>query len=312
MITDTMRTALANSAAIVILSLAASCGMVECDAAKRESIKLSNSGVEKVRLQAPNDAIKDFQRAIELDPENHQAAYNLGQVLVNQADGACRANNEKDCQDFWTKAADAFEVAAKGDPEDAMYQYRMGQALYEARKYDQARTALEKALSLNKKLFKAYWFLGKVHDAQARPREAAEAWTASAKLNPGFGKPFIDLGKLYYQWDEIDAAIKVLEAGAATAMDPTDRSAINYQLGLCYDMQQQWPKAIAAYEKSLAEEQGNLDAKLQLAFSLANNGDKPRALKLLEEYTRSIGKEANAAKLTAANAMKFKLMQTQQ
>jgi tetratricopeptide (TPR) repeat protein len=313
--------AFATTLAAVALLFTASCGMVECDSNKRESLAHSNAGVEKNRIQATGDAIKEFNQAITLDPDNHIAAYNLGQIYMTQADGACRQKQQDKCVELWGKAAESFEQATKGSPDEAMYYYRLGQALFESGKMDPARVALEKALSLNNKLFKAHWFLGRVDEAQGKASEAAAAWTQSAKLNPGFGRSFINLGKLYYQWDALPEAIKVLEAGAATAKDSDDRARIYYQLGLCYDAQEQWPKAIAAYEKALADDPGNLDSKLQIGFSLANQalaqktaantGDNAKAQKYLDEYIKSAGKDTMPAKLMAASAMKFKLMSAQ-
>jgi tetratricopeptide (TPR) repeat protein len=211
---------------------------------------------------------------------------------------------------LWDKAAGAYEAAAKFNSDDPMYMYKLGHAQFEASKLDQARASLEKAIQLEKKLFKAHYFLGQIHHRQGRPKEAAAAWSESARLNPGFGKPFIALGKLYYSWDFYAESVKVLEQGAATSKDPDDRADINYQLGLSYDALQQWDKAIAAYQKSLEDNPGSQDVKLQLGFSYANKGDRANAKKYLEDYTKSVGTsdQANAFKLMAANSRLMKLL----
>ncbi len=300
----------AKVAQVVSLFCVASCAGLQCDADKRESIEHLNAGVDKVKSQSTNDAIKEFELALRLDPENHLAAYNLGAVYAQSAEAKCRqATASAECQQLWDKAMSALEQAVKNNSDDAMYVYKLGNAQFESGKLDQARVSLEKAISINKKLFKAHFILGRVHAAQARPKEAALEWTESARLNPGFGKPFINLGKLYYTWDHFAESTKVLEQGAQTARDAEDRAAINYQLGLSYDALQQWDKAIAAYQKSLEDDAGNLDAKMQLGFTYAEKGDKANAKKFLEEYTKSAGSnEANAFKLMAANTRLMKLM----
>jgi tetratricopeptide (TPR) repeat protein len=306
----TMR-ALVKTIQVTLFFGVASCAGLECDADKRQSIEHSNRGVELMSKQSQNEATKEFELALQLDPQNQLAAYNLGQLLAQQADGKCRqAPGSRECIDLYDKAANAFSQAVKQNDKDAMYVYKLGNAQYESGKLDAARVSLEKAISLNKRLFKAHHILGKIHEAQGRPKEAATEWSESARLNPGFGKAFISLGKLYYTWDMYPQAASVLEQGAHTARDPEDRAAINYALGMTYDAQQQYDKAIAAYQESLKDDPGSIDTKLQLGFSYADKGDKVNAKKYLEDYTKSVGQtnEANAFKLVAANSRLFQLM----
>jgi Tfp pilus assembly protein PilF len=301
----------AHVAKVVVFFCVASCSGLECDADKRQSIEHLNRGVDLTTKQSTAEATKEFELALQLDPQNERAAYSLGQLLAQQADGKCRqAPGSKECLDLNDKSANAFELAVKNNDKDAMYVYRLGEAQLGANKLDAARVSLEKAISLNKRLFKAHWLLGKIHEAQARPKDAATEWSEAARLNPGFGKAFISLGKLYYTWDKYEEAQKVLSQGAQTARDPEDRGAINYALGMTYDAQQQYDKAIAAYLESLKEDPASIDTKLQLGFSYADKGDKVNGKKYLEEYTKSVGQtnEANAFKLVAANSRLMKLM----
>jgi tetratricopeptide (TPR) repeat protein len=306
-----MKTRLRTFAKVVLLASIASCGQLECDQQKQDSMEANNRGVQKSKAGSQQDAIKDFEMALTLDATNHEAAWNLGQLYMNQANSKCMSDKTTaDCLALWDKAAKAFEQAAKNSPDDAMYHFRLGQALYEGGKYDLAHGSLDKAVSLNKKLYKAHYFLGQIHLVQGRPKEAAIEWSESARLNPSFGKPFYSLGKLYYAWDYYDQSVKVLEAGAATANDGQMRADINYQLGLSYDGLQQWDKAIEAYQKSIADDPGNIDAKLQLGMTYAAKGDKANGKKYLDEYIKSVGQanDANSFKLMAANARMLKLM----
>jgi tetratricopeptide (TPR) repeat protein len=314
----TMRT-LTKTLKITALFFVCSCAGLECDADKRASIEHSNRGVELMTKQSSTDAAKEFEQALSLDPQNQLAAYNLGQLYAQQADGKCRqAPGSKECTDLYEKAASAFEQAVKNNDKDAMYVYKLGNSQFEANKLDAARVSLEKALQLNKRLFKAHWFLGKIHEAQGRPKEAAAEYSESARLNPSFGKAFISLGKLYYVWEFLPQAATVLEQGAHTARDPEDRAAINYALGMTYDAQAAgstapqplYDKAIAAYQESLKDDPSSMDTKLQLGFTYADKGDKANGRKFLEEYTKSVGQtnEANAFKLVAANSRLMKLM----
>jgi tetratricopeptide (TPR) repeat protein len=306
-----MRTRLQTVAKVMALVCVSSCAQLECDATKRESMEHNSRGVEKFKTGSQAEAIKEFELALSLDKENSEAAFNLGQVYGKQAEGKCRtAQPDADCAALWEKAAAAYEVAAKARPDDPMFHFRQGEALFKAGKYGPARLSLEKSVQLEARLFRAHTYLGQIHEAEGRPREAAMAWTKAASLNPGFGKPFYYLGKLYYQWDYYQEAVKVLEQGAQTCKDPEDRANINYQLGLAYDNLQQWDNAIRAYEASMKDDPGNIDAKLQIGMTYAAKGDKANGKKYLEEYTKAVGQgdQANAFKLMAANARLFKLL----
>lgn len=316
-----MRVRPRNALAFTLFTLVASCSNLECDQQKQRSIEAMNSGIEAAKTQSYPMAIQKLQLALQLDPSNHTAAYNLGMVYVQQTDSRCRDLDPSDtseqmkdrisqCRQLWDNAADAFKQAVKYADDDALYHYYLGRAYYESGKLNEARTELDRAVALNKRLYKAHWILGRIHAEQDRPREAAAAWTEACRLNPTFGKPFFDLGKLYYRWDFHDQARSVLEQGAPHAMDRDDRSNIYYQLGLVYDSTQKYDQAVDAYQKALEAKGDNLDAKFQLGLTLATKGDKNKAREVLTDYLKTVGQgttQSTAFKIMAANLRLAKL-----
>lgn len=276
-----MRSTVPTLSRLAFVLALGSCGNLTCDQDKQQSIEHMNLGVEAANEQAFQTAEKEFKTAADLDPTNHLAAYQLGQVLVKQ---------EK-----WDKAAEALSTAVKFNDGDPMYHYHLGHAYLELNRLDMARTELEKAISLQKRLFKAHYHLGRVHEKQDRPREAAASWTESCKLNPGFGKPFYDLGKLYYLWDYHQEAATVLVQGAQYARDPEDITDIHYQLGMTYDALKQYDKAVEAFQKAIDAKKDNLLARYQLGLAYANKGDKPQAMDNLTEFTKVAGSNPELA-----------------
>lgn len=311
-----MRVRLKNVVAFSLFTVAASCSQLECDQQKQESITFMNEGIEAAKTQSYPMAINKLELALQRDPTNHTAAYNLGMIYVQQTDSRCRDLDPNDqtpamkerrmqCKELWQKASTAFAQAVKHNSDDALYHYFLGRAYYEAGDLQNARTELERSVAQNKRLFKAHWILGRIHADQDRAREAAAAWSEACRLNPTFGKPFIDLGKLYYKWDYYEEARTVLEQGAPHALDKDDKSNIYYQLGMSYDAMQKWDSAIDAYLKALEAKGDNLDAKLQLGLTYANKGAKDDAVKTLQEYLKAVGNAAGgttAFKVMAANA----------
>src|SRR5262249_40269190 len=101
---------------IIVLGLAASCAGLTCDQNKKESIVRMNAGIDFLRAGAYPSAEKELEAATSLDQSNHQAAYALGQVYAKQRN--------------WEKAGDAYSLAVKFNAEDAMYHYKLGEALF--------------------------------------------------------------------------------------------------------------------------------------------------------------------------------------
>ncbi len=281
-----------RSVLIVTLGLAASCAGLTCDQNKKESIVRMNAGIDYAKARAFSPAEKELEAATSLDPSNHQAAYALGQVYSDQKK--------------WEKAADAYSLAVKFNAEDAMYHYKLGQALFESDKLEPAKKEIDRALTMNKRLFKAHWYEGQILAAQGKLKEAAAEWTESCRLNPGFGRAFISLGHLYYQWDYLQEAISVLSQGAQYARDSDDLTNIFYYLGMAYDGLKQFDKSAEAYLNAIQARKENVEARLQAGMAFANRGDKANAKKYLSEFVK-MGGGNNPFNIQAANDRLSKL-----
>lgn len=307
------------AAKFVVCLAIISCDQLECDQKKQESVVVMNKAIETAQVD-PEKAVKMLEQALTADPGNHRAAYNMGLLIMKGTKSVCiggepsgKTEEERRksveerkarCKGAWEKTADAFGRAVQINPEDAMYQYNLGHALFASDKLDLGSAALEKATKLNPRLYKGHWYLGLIHRAQDHPKEAALAWSEACRLNPEFGKPYRDLADLYYQWDYFNEAALVLEEGAryAKAAEEHDRTDIYYLLGLVRDALGHLPQAAAAYENALKEKADNLDAKFQLGFTYANLHEGGKARKYFKEYLDAASSmPSQQAKVMAAN-----------
>jgi len=261
------------------------CGNLTCSRDKKESIEHLNAGINFAKARNLPAAAKELETAVALDPTNHEASFALGQVYADEKK--------------WDKAIDAFSLAAKHVQDDAMYRYKLGNAYFEAGKIDPAQKELESALKLNSRLFRAHWLMGRIQQKKERFKEAATSFTEAARLNPRFGRPFVDLGKLYYQWDYLQEAASVLGQGAQYARDAEDLTNIYYYLGMAHDGMKQYKQAAEAYVKAIDARKENVEARLMAGMAFANAGDKENAKKYLTEF-KKLGGGNNQFNVAAA------------
>jgi tetratricopeptide (TPR) repeat protein len=238
------------------------------------SIEHMNLGIEAFRNGAHGKAVEQFEKAAKGYPENHVAWYYLGQAYREI--------------DRWENSADAFANAVKVKSDNAMYLMFLGIALYHAGKQSMASSYLERAVQTEQGLYRAHWYLGAIYSETERPQEAAQSWSLAATLNPAWGRPFVSLGKLYLRWDMIAEAIAVLEQGKQHA-ETEQLPDIYYYLGMAYDAQKNWDKAIDAYsialEKSREMKKDNVEAKFQRGIAYMHKGDKTKARADLEDVS---------------------------
>jgi tetratricopeptide (TPR) repeat protein len=280
-----MRAAEIAFAGLVVLTLTA------CpDKQLHTSIEQMNEGIGKLQDGAHATARQHFEEAVRLYPDNHAAWYYLGRTARDQND--------------WEKASEAFAEAVKIRKDEPMYQMLLGISLYEDGKNSLAEAYLEKAVELEPNLYQAYWYLGRVYAESERPEEAAQMWSRAAILNPQWGKPFVSLGNLYLSWDMLQEALAVLEQGTQHVAETDELVEVYYSLGLAYDAQKNWDKAIDSYTQSIdkarSANRDNIEAKFQRGLAYLRKGDKEKARPDLEEVSKGssdqfIKQESNKA-----------------
>ncbi|ACY18105.1 tetratricopeptide repeat protein [Haliangium ochraceum] len=265
----------------MVLALALIAGAVSLlpactDEQLRLSIEQMNEGIMAFDTSAAATARQHFEEAVGTYPDNHAAWYYLGV--------AAREQNDLE------KASEAFAEAVKIKKDEPMYQMMLGISLYDQEKYSLAEAYLAKAVELESRLHRAHWHLGSIFAESDRPEEAAQHWTQAAKENPSWGQPFVSLGRLYLRWDMIEEAIAVLEQGGQSVAND-GLPDVYYYLGMAYDAQKNWDKAVDAYTQSIdastAANSDNVEAKFQRALILVRQGENEKAIVDLEEVSKA-------------------------
>ncbi len=293
--------------ALLILLFVAGCP----DQSKNDSKKLLNEGNKALGQKQFDTAITSYQHSIEKWTDNHLAHYGMGLAYAGRGD--------------WDKAADSLSNAVRIAPEQPMYQMWTGVSLYEkavkqarddqARKenkkpeeikvdlsavsFEKAQQHLQEAVKLNKDMWRAHYYLGRIYREQDKPKEAASEFSAAIQSNPRESGPYVAVGELYRKWDYTDEAIKVTSQGAANVPGSNEVSDIWYVLGMAYNDKSNFDKAIEAFDKSLESKRDNHKAKFQRGQAYFQKGDFVHAKRDLEDFSKSGGASLDFAKQQA-------------
>ncbi len=222
------------------------------------------------QMKDSQGAVKAFQRAYDMDPNNVRAQDALAQALLN--------NNQLD------EALKQFQQLAKDDPQNASVLVHIAEIQRRLGNYKDALTTIQKARQLDPTNLEAGYNEGILLDVLGRFDDAAKtyqkmvdltshangAYTAEEKNNRSI---FLEkLGNLYEEQNKIDLAIatfqKMVEMGGDSAIRGYENQIEAYQGA------HEFNKAIAVTNTAVAAHPNNRDLKLILAGELADQGQQ--------------------------------------
>ncbi len=179
-------------------------------------------------------AVAEFEKAIELDPNNADAHRNLGTAYGEQGK--------------WEEGAAAYERAIELDPDFGEAYGDLTAAYFYLERIPEALEAGEKAIELAPDYATAHNNLGIVYKEQGEFDLAIAEYEKAIELDPSDPKPHNNLGNVYKQQGEFDMAIAEYEK--ALEVDPNYATA-HLSLGLLYAQQDRPDEAIAEFETYL-------------------------------------------------------------
>jgi tetratricopeptide (TPR) repeat protein len=165
--------------------------------------------------------------------------------------------------------------------------------------FSQAEEHLKKAAELNKDMWRAHYYLGKIYREQEKPKEAATELTTAITSNPREPGPYVALGELYLKWDYFDQAIAVAQQGTNNVPGTPDKSDIYYVLGMGYDGKQNTSEAIKAYTSAINTKSDNHLARFQRGQAYFRTQDFDHAKEDLTNFQKNGGASAEFAKSEA-------------
>jgi tetratricopeptide (TPR) repeat protein len=228
------------------------------------------------KLGNPLEAVREYQRAAELDPSEANFFDWGAELLLHRA------------------AEPAIEVFSKGNrlfPNSARMLVALGVAWYGNGSYDQAAQRLCEASDLNPSDPKPYLFLGKIQSVEINQSECSverlkrfvQLQPENALANYYYG---VNLWKRRKGPDDAETAAQVeYQLKRAVQFDP--RLGVGYlQLGVLYSERKDVSRAISSYERAIQASPQLEEAHYRLAQAYKRTGEKAKAEDELQLYNQ--------------------------
>jgi protein O-mannosyl-transferase len=171
-----------------------------------------------------DEAIRQFEEAIRLNPHFAEAHYNLGTALEQKRE--------------LNQAISQYGEAIRLNPNYAEAYNNLGTALGQTGQHDQAMGQFEEAIRLKPDYVEAHNNLGNALLNQGRLDEAIVQFRETIRLNPDYARAHNNLGAALGQKGQLDAAI--IEFQKAIRLDPEYAEARN-NLNRAFEMQKAAP-----------------------------------------------------------------------
>jgi tetratricopeptide (TPR) repeat protein len=197
-------------------------------------VKLASLELAEGKQEAAQERIDSVLKE---NPQSSDALILHGKMALAQGDGK--------------EAVQSFRTVLKDQPQMAEVQTLLGQAYLSVGEKTLARESLEKAISLNGKLWDAHRILARVDFSEGRRREARTHLDQILKDMPR------DLDTLSILTD-LQAADQDWHGAEATLNRMREEGLNSYILSMAEGnlnrAQKKWDKAVAAYDKALAQQ----------------------------------------------------------
>ena len=228
-----------------------------------------DQGIESAEQGRHDEALAEFQRAIELEPENAAAHRNLGSTYGEQGK--------------WEEAAASYEKAIELDPDFGEAYADLVVPYVEFGKLSEAVDAGEKAVELAPDYAPAHNNLGVAYREQDRIDDAMAEWEEAIRLDPNHVLAHKNLGRAYGMQGRLEEASAELQE--AVRLDP-DHADAHFNLGMVYHLQGKTGEALSAFEEAIRVDPDHAMAHHNLGMIHRNQGEVEEAIRAFETYLR--------------------------
>ncbi len=224
-----------------------------------------------------DEALKQFQIAVEEEPENPDARMALGKVYVH------KSQYKMACEHF-DKAIEIApnklkEIKSQSGYFEIVY-YNAGVGFIKQRKWDGALNRFKMVVQINPDSAPAYNNIGYIYGKLNQEEPMLEAYQKARQIDPKNTKAQFNLA-LYFmtQKQKYDRAAQLLEEVKQLA--PQIKDTYRF-LGVCYSNQEEYTKAEQAFLKAAELDSTNKDVFFNLGLVLIQKEEYQRALDALK------------------------------
>jgi tetratricopeptide (TPR) repeat protein len=193
------------------------------------------------------EALKEYLLLIKLHPENPEYFYWTGKIFSDR-------NRTDLAEQYLSKAVSL-------NPKEGHYHFALGMALYQNKKIRDANIEFENALKVDPSNGQVHYYLGKVHKDTKDYAGAIPSFEKAARDQEYRVRSLVELGSCYMSLKMVDKAIPELERAVNAIEDEAGSDALyaRYFLAMCFEKKQEYPKAIAQWDKIYARKKNFRD-----------------------------------------------------
>ena len=207
-------------------------------------------------------ALKELQKAIELNPDYKEAYWAIGFLYsdLNKTDDAIKI----------------FKQVIQIDKNSPEAWNNLGLILARCERYNEAIKTFEEAILIDPQNASFHNNLGNVYFSQGKYVEAMQSFQTAIKLDPTYAESYHRLGINKNSIDNnIEVSLKNLEEAAKTGKNKAKNS---YDMGTLYAKQDILDKAIRSFQEAIKMDPRFTSAYIALGFAYEKNGDLQNAL----------------------------------
>ncbi len=228
----------------------------------------NNRGIILGDLGLNEQAIQDFDKAIELNPEYPDHYYNRGSAFDEQGE--------------YEKAIQDYDRAIELKPEDAKAYANRGVSYYNQGEYEKAIQDFDMAIALNQEYAIAYANRGNIFYLQGEYEQAIQDFDRAIELNPEDADPYSSRGATYRNQGEYEKAIQ--DYDKAIELNPDDAT-IYYNRGNIFYLQGEHEKAIQDFDMAIELNPEDAEAYSSRAATYRKQGEYEKAI---QDYDKTI------------------------
>jgi tetratricopeptide (TPR) repeat protein len=250
-----------------------------------------DEAITEGRSDEVNQAIEQYKLALDADPNSPHISDALADLYfragrVHDAEVTARALLKSSPDDIDAhKLLGRIYLRQLGEGESAgATTTGQGNAL------DQAIAEFEKIISLQPKSVEDHMVLGQLYTVKHQAEKAEAEFKTAEAIEPESEEVVLNLARLYAESGDVQHAVKAIEGVPVDGRTPK----MEFTLGALYDQLKQPKDAIAAYERAVDLEPGDLQTMDALAQALLNNDQLDEALKQYKAISEADPENADA------------------